>query len=632
MPSIVTATPPADAHFDFVIVGGGTAGLALGARLSAHPHLSVLTIEAGHDDRGSSLTQSAFTYGQTRGTPLNWNWETAEGRKMNGGRTLGGSSAINGVVWTRGQDAQYDSWNELLAPEERGVGWGWGGERGLLHYMKKSETFHEPTPEQRAELNATHTPAAHGSKGPVHASFPSSAHLASRASRAGIKQEAFIQACKTAPGFELFAGEDVNAGRPTGVFVTPLSLDPTRDDSRSTAAEAYLTPVEHTRSNWTVLVGYTATKVLFADAESSTGLRRAISVRIAPSPPYASSVSAPTPAASPEHEFVVHAAREVILSAGAIHSPALLQLSGVGPPELLKSLGIPLEVALEGVGRNLQDQAGVPVLANTDVVDTSPRIQNALAFPDAEALFAFGGTNGEVPDAESVLAVGNAGAEEQGARTATAMPTGDGVVSAEAWRAIAAVQMKNMFHDKAPLAELFFLLAGPSALGMLTWGLLPLSRGHIFITSTNPFSPPAIHGAYFTHPFDMAVAIASARAARRLLRTAPLRGLVREETRPGAAVPDPDGDGGSDADWETWIREVYVAGDHMVGSAAMMRRELGGVVDARLRVYGTENVRVVDASIVPLQVSAHLCATVYGVAEKAADLILEDFGVVAPSQ
>ena len=119
-----------------------------------------------------------------------------------------------------------------------------------------------------------------------------------------------------------------------------------------------------------------------------------------------------------------------------------------------------------------------------------------------------------------------------------------------------------------------------------------------------------------------AVAVAGARAVRRLLRTPPLSDIVTGELTPGlATVPDPDGDGGSDADWETWIRATYISNDHPIATAAMMRRELGGVVDARLTVYDTANVRVVDASMMPMQVSAHLSSTLYGVAEKAADLI-----------
>ncbi|GJE89399.1 hypothetical protein PsYK624_054990 [Phanerochaete sordida] len=157
--SIVTSTPPNHAHFDFVVIGGGTAGLALAARLSGHPGISVLTIEAGRDNRTDAATQSLLEFGGVLGGPLDWSWATAEGRTIDGGKTLGGSSSINGAAWTRGQDAQYDAWNALLEPEERAVGWGWSEDSGLLHYMQKSETFHAPDALQRAQLNASHSVA-----------------------------------------------------------------------------------------------------------------------------------------------------------------------------------------------------------------------------------------------------------------------------------------------------------------------------------------------------------------------------------------------------------------------------------------------------------------------------------------
>ncbi|GJE89419.1 GMC oxidoreductase [Phanerochaete sordida] len=136
--TIVTSTPPNGMHFDFVVICGGTAGFALAARLSAHPGISVLTIEAGRDNRTDAATQSMLEFGTVLDGPLDWSCATAEGRTIDGGKTLGGSSSINGAAWTRGQDAQYDAWNALLESEERAVGWGWSGDSGLLHYMQKS--------------------------------------------------------------------------------------------------------------------------------------------------------------------------------------------------------------------------------------------------------------------------------------------------------------------------------------------------------------------------------------------------------------------------------------------------------------------------------------------------------------
>lgn len=605
--SIVTTTPPSSLHFDYVIVGGGTAGLALAARLSARPHVRVLTLEAGLDNRTDIATESLLQYSAVLGGPLDWNWPTVEGRTIDGGKTLGGSSSINGAAWTRGQDVQYDSWNALLEPEEKAVGWGWSGAHGLLSYMKKSETFHAPSAEQRARLNASYEPAYHGFTGPVQPSYPSPDWFASNDTGAGMKQNAFIATCKSANGLRLTQGADVNDGHPTGVFVTPLSLDPARNDYRSSSAEAYLTPLEDTRKNWVVLIGHMATKVIFDGKHN--GLSRATGVQFAPTPANASSGST--------QRFVAYAKHEVILSAGAIQSPALLQLSGVGPQSLLESLGIPVVVALEGVGRNLQDQAGTPLAASTTVNDSETRIPDAIGFPGIRALFAFGALEGAANVSETITS----GVPRWAASQAAA----GGGVSADALQEIMRIQADNVLNDNAPILEMFTYDPAAEDFGINVWGLLPFSRGNLSITSTNPFAPPAIRGAYLAADIDLQVAIAGARAARKLFRTAPLGDIFVAELVPGlGTVPDSAGDGGADADWAAWIRATYISNDHPIGTAAMMRRALGGVVDARLKVYGTANVRVVDASVMPLQISAHLSATVYGIAEKAADLVLGD--------
>ncbi|EKM60190.1 uncharacterized protein PHACADRAFT_203451 [Phanerochaete carnosa HHB-10118-sp] len=321
------------------------------------------------------------------------------------------------------------------------------------------------------------------------------------------------------------------------------TADPARNDYRSSSAEAYLTLVENTRSNWVVL----ATRVLFAQP-SNNSLQRAHAVLSAPTPSNTSTDGS-------HQDYILYANHEVILSAGAIQSPALLQLSGIGPQSLLDSLGIDVVVRLEGVGRNLQHQAGTPLAARTTVNDTAPRIPNAIGFPGVDALFSFGALHGGAA-------------------------------------AFAAAILDTFYSEPAS-----------DDLGINVWGLLPFSRGNLSIASNKPLRVPDCP------------------------RPLPHRALRPAGRDRRCAVPDVHGDGGSDADadWAAWVRGTYISNDHPVGTAAMMRRALGGVVDARLRVYGTRNLRVVDASVVPLQISARLSATVYGVAEKAADVILEGF-------
>jgi len=200
-------------------------------------------------------------------------------------------------------------------------------------------------------------------------------------------------------------------------------------------------------------------------------------------------------------------------------------------------------------------------------------------------------------------------------------------ISAAALQEIYQVQANLIINNNAPVAELFFNTGFPEAgdIGFDIWQLLPFSRGQVKITSADPYVQPQTRVNYFSVDYDLSVQIAGARLCRRVFETAPLNSLSTGEVVPGkAAVPD-NGDAGSDADWKKWIKANFGPVAHPIGTNAMMKRSLGGVVNARLKIYDTSNVRVVDASIMPLQVSAHLSSTLYGVAEKAADLIKADW-------
>ncbi|KIP06679.1 hypothetical protein PHLGIDRAFT_128108 [Phlebiopsis gigantea 11061_1 CR5-6] len=615
---VTTTPPPANTSFDYVVIGGGTTGLTVASRLSVNPAIRVLTIEAGLDNRTDPGVQSVFSFASAIGGPLDWAWKTEDGVTLDGGKTLGGSSSINGAAWTRGQDLQFDAWNQLLEPSEKSVGWGWDGPDGLFAFMKKSETFHPPDALQRSPtqgINATYDPSAHGLVGPVQASFPLHQFMAASDAGIGIKQTAFIETCGTFIGLE--HGIDVNGGNPTGVWVNPLSIDPARNDNRSSSAEAYLTPVENSRPNWTVLVGHMATRILFTPSNSSgNAIQRAYAIEFSPTS---------SDGTDSGTRFTVQVNKEAILAAGTIQTPSLLQLSGVGPSEVLDSLDIQPVVPLEGVGRNLQEQPAIPVEVNTTVFDVNgTRLQDAMAFPNVFQLFTAGTlTNSSANVSQVISANLDSWAESEAQR--------GGGISKEALKSLFTVQAQTILSGKAPISEFWFFdpsfILGPDsapATAVNTWNLLPFSRGNVSINSTNPFEKPRVRVGYFDVDFDMQVSIATLRAARRLFRSAPFSSIYTGELAPAAAVPDPTGDGGSDADWRAWILSVFSSNSHPIGTAAMMRRDIGGVVDARLKVYGTANVRVVDASIMPMQVSAHLSAPLYGIAEKAAALIAED--------
>jgi choline dehydrogenase len=153
------------------------------------------------------------------------------------------------------------------------------------------------------------------------------------------------------------------------------------------------------------------------------------------------------------------------------------------------------------------------------------------------------------------------------------------------------------------------------------WALLPFGRGKVHIKSTNSFEQPSVQINFFGVDFDLKTQVESAKLVRKLFQTAPLSNLSTGETRPGFQTVV---DGATDERWQGWIWDTFFPVNHPIATCAMMRQDLGGVVDGRLKLYGAQNVRIVDASIVPMQISAHLSSTLYGIAEKAADLIKQD--------
>jgi len=174
----------------------------------------------------------------------------------------------------------------------------------------------------------------------------------------------------------------------------------------------------------------------------------------------------------------------------------------------------------------------------------------------------------------------------------------------------------------ASVVELFYDTGYPKAIGVDLWTLLPFSRGTVQITTADPFTKPQIKVNYFSVDIDLDIQVASSKLARKLFKTAPLSSLSTGETQPGfGIVPDQNNNGGSDKDWKSWVNGTFTPVHHPIATCAMMRKDLGGVVDGRLRLYGAKNIRIVDASVVPMQISAHLSSSLYAIAEKVADMI-----------
>ncbi|KAJ6453721.1 alcohol oxidase [Mycena sanguinolenta] len=582
----ITSSPDGiDGHtYDYIVIGGGTAGLTVASRLSEDPAVSVLVVEAGADDRDNPEVYDIYEFTAAFLGPLDWAYMAEEGRVMNSGKTLGGSSSINGALWTRGSMAQYDAWTTLLEKSDADVGWNW---EGLLPYMRKSEHFLPPTADQIAK-GAEFDLAVHGSSGPVYSSF-------SHGMYGGPQQPAFINSSTTACG--VVHCPDLSAGHPNCVTMNPDSINYDANDLRSSSAQSYLTPVEKTRKNWVTLVQHLVTKIVWAETTIplvASGIEFAT---------YTNTTNGTT-------RYTAHARKEVILAAGAIRSPAILQLSGVGDSDLLEPLNITTLLDLKTVGKNLQEQTNTLIFSGgTGFAVDGMGPDNTIAYPNLFQLFG-NASDAKVAELESSIPEWAASQAVNG-------------YSAAALETIFRAQADIVLKDKAPMVEVYYI-TGPNItfdqILVNVWQLLPFSRGRVSIVSTDPFEYPNIHVNYFNVSFDMDIQVAGLKLVRKILKTPPLSDLSTGENVPGAAVPD-NGEGGTDADWEAYILANFGTVNHPIGTTAMLRRELGGVVDAHLKVYDTANVRVVDASIFPTQLSAHLSATVYGVAEKAADLI-----------
>ncbi|KAJ6628061.1 hypothetical protein B0H10DRAFT_2209738 [Mycena sp. CBHHK59/15] len=565
--------------FDYIVVGGGLAGMTVAARLAENPGMTILLIEAGQDDRTNPEVYDIYEYSQAFGGPMDWAWTADQGRIIHGGKTLGGTSSINGGHWTRGLNAQYDAWSTLLEANESSVGWNWAG---LVNYMNKSEAFSAPNAQQAAK-GAQSIASYHGTSGPVQVTYPDLMY-------GGPQQPAFVNTIKNLTGISHF--QDLNGGTPNCVSITPFSIDWHRSDYRSSSVEAYLTPVESQRTNWVTLARHIVTKIQWSNPGSIP--LKASGVE------YAYWTNSTT-------RYNAYARREVIIAAGAIQTPALLQLSGIGDSSLLGPLGITTQIDLKTVGKNLQEQTMNSLGASGNGFDmggSGP--SDAIAYPNIYQLF---GSQASTKVSQI-----------QGNLSTWAASQAGSALSAAALQLIYQVQANLIINNNAPVVELFYDTGFPDDLGIDMWQLLPFSRGSVKLTSTDPFTYPSIKVNYFSVGMDLDIQVAGARLARRILTSPPLSSLSTGETIPGSAVPD-NAQRGTDAAWQTWITNGFASVGHQIGTAAMMRRGLGGVVDAQLKVYDTSNVRVVDASIVPIQVSAHLGSTLFGVAEKAADLI-----------
>jgi choline dehydrogenase len=533
-------------EFDYIIVGAGTAGCVLANRLSADGKTTVMLLEAGGSDQ-TIWIQLPIGYGRTFFDPrINWMYDTEVIPGLNGrssywprGKVIGGSGSINAMVHVRGQPHDFDDWAAAGNP-----GWGWDD---VLPYFIKAEDH---------DLGQS---TWHGADGPQHVTDISAC--------AHPLCQTFIQTGK-ALGFA--ATPDFNGVQSEGVGIYQIN---TKNGRRASTANAYLRPALK-RGTVELRTKAQATRILFED-------KRAIGVEYR------------------RHGKLeqARAAREVILCGGAINSPQLLQLSGVGDAALLRSLGITPRLDAKAVGQNLQDHLAVSYFYKTSVPTLNDELEplTGKIMAGLHYLFNRGG-----PLSMSV---------NQGGGFVRSAPN--------APRVNMQLYFSPVSYTKTPLSERKLLNPDPFSAFLLSFNnCRPTSRGHIQINSADPFVYPTIQPNYLSTQQDIDDARSGSSLLRTIARTAPLANIITEELAPGTHLQ-------SD---EELLHDFRMRADtvyHPSSTCIMGLDPKTSVVDACLRVHGVERLRVIDASIFPNITSGNINAPTVMVAEKGAAMILE---------
>jgi choline dehydrogenase-like flavoprotein len=544
-------------NYDFVIVGGGSAGCVLANRLSASGKWQVLLLEAGPADSNPFIHVPTGVIPVIRSNALNWKFWTVPQKNCAGramfwprGRTLGGSSSINAMCYIRGHARDYDRWASL-----GNDGWSY---KDVLPYFRKMENF-EPIDRVAGARDF------HGSGGPLNVA---------EARYMNPLMTAFVGAAEQAGHLR---NQDFNGAQQEGVGYYHVMQ---RDGQRCSNARAFLQPALG-RPNLKVITAAHAAKLLFEG-------RRAVGVRYLQNGRYAEAL----------------ARREVILSAGAIGSPQLLLLSGIGPRAQIEQQGIQPLHELPGVGENLQDHLDIH-LTWEERTRFAVSLHWTSLWRTLKGIFQYlRGRRGEL--------------------TSNLAQAG-GFLKSDPAEPIPDLQWHFVPFIYAEHGQNLIPLFKHYAFTLMTCFLRPESRGSVRLASADPLQPPQIDANYLAAPRDLEPLVKGFKLARQVLKQAAFAPHRLRELEPGEAVQN-------DEQIRAYIRARAETVYHPVGTCKMGRDAMA-VVDPRLRVHGLSGLRVVDASIMPTLIGGNTNAPTTMIAERAADLILQDaaLGIDVPN-